>query len=270
MNRSSSLMRAGAAAALSLFGLSAQAGTVELLDCNIDAYNLTGQTANDFDVRLPGMGSSSLTQIYGGSRRFFPQVTVTDEVDGTRLHFFGAEVADGGAVHIGYEIKPPGVVPTAEQNWSSNGAPLGAPVWGCTRPMANFRQAEIVNPGTDTAYVRIRAQFVSGPISLADDLIRDSALDLGAMVVTPVAIQLTAGQSANYGFDDFGHGSYVTIFDVCGDAACAKVMETVFNAVQYTPEPGSGALLAGALAAAALASRARRPGAASAVARAAA
>lgn len=237
-----------------LIAVVAHAGHIETIDCNIDAYNLTGQTANDFDIRLGGVSAAEVRKVY---QSFFPNVTVTDESYGALIHYFGLDVAPGERVHIGYEISPSGPVGTIDQYWSYNGARLGAPDFLCNKP-TSFRNGNVTNTSTSDLWIQRRVQIQADPVDLQTDLIVGSAFWASASVIDSTPISLVAGSTASYIFADEGKGAYAMIFDVCGDAACSSLRETVFSAVYYTPEPGAMSLLAVAGLAALGGSRLRR------------
>lgn len=222
--------------------LGAQAGHIQSIDCNIDAYNLTGTTANDFDIKLAGVTASDVSQVFLRPARYFPNVSVSTESYGTLIHYSGRDVAHGESVHIGYEIFPAGPWGTIDQYWSLDGNRLGGPEFLCN-PRQDFRDGNVVNTSSSDVWIRRRVAYQEDAVDLNDDLVRDSAFFASAMLVDTDPIPLLQNQTASYRFSDFGHGSYTTIFDVCADARCNSVTQTVFNSVFYTPEPGAWSLL---------------------------
>ena len=239
------------------------AGAIKTIDCNIDAYNLTGRTANDFDIVLRGVSKAEVNRLYQNTR-YFPNVDVTDifikndpNDPGILIHYWGKEVrAFTDPVHIGYEISPSGPIGTVDQYWSWNGDRLGGPEFRCNLPTTHV-DGSVTNPGTAPAWVQRRVAYQSGPVDLVDDLVLGSTLWANAQVIDQSFVEIAGDTSLPYTFADQGHGAYVMMYDVCADMACTGGrVQTVFNAVYYTPEPSSLALLVAGLAG--LAVRARR------------
>ncbi|MBI5258289.1 MAG: hypothetical protein HY855_17420 [Burkholderiales bacterium] len=250
----SSLLAIGLATALG-----AQAGHITTVDCNIDAYNLTGHTANDFDILLGGVAPADIGKVFLRPETYFPQVEVTAQTYGALIHYSGREVPHGGAVHIGYEISPSGPVNTIDQYWSWNGTRLGGPAFHCAAPTIE-RRGDVTN--TSGADVWIQRRVVARPaaVDLQADLVRLSAFWTGALVIDGNPIALPQGQTRSHLFDDIGHGSYTLMYDVCADALCQDIRQTVFSSAFVTPEPGAAWLaLAGALAMLAVPGRRCRP-----------
>ena len=223
--------------------LGAQAGHIQTIDCNIDAYNLTGTTANDFDIKLGGVAASDINQVFLRPAQYFPNVTVTEESYGALIHYSGLEVPNGGRVHIGYEISPSGPWGTIDQYWSLDGARLGGPEFLCNQP-TDYRDGNVTNTSSSDVWIRRRVAYQAGAVDLDEDLVRDSAFYDSAVLIDTDPIALLQNQTSRHRFADFGHGSYTTIYDVCADAQCLNVTQTVFNSVFYTPEPGVVGLLA--------------------------
>jgi len=227
----------------------AHAGRIAVIDCNIDAYNLTGQDANDFDIKIVGATAADVRRTYLRPTQYFPNVAVTDQtfggVPGVLIHYSGTTVANGERVHIGYEIFPSGPIGTIDQYWSFDGARLGGPDFRCTLP-TSYRDGTIENTGATDVWIQRRTYFQSAPVDLDDDLVRGSVLFGAATLVDTTAVALASAASLPYTFADQGHGAYVMIYDVCSAQACdeASRIQTVFNTVYFTPEPGSLALLA--------------------------
>lgn len=223
--------------------LGAQAGSIRVIDCNIDAYNLTGTTANDFDIKLSGVAAGDISRVFLRPAQYFPDVSVTTESYGALIHYSGREVANGDSVHIGYEIFPAGPWGTIDQYWSFNGARLGGPTFLCTQP-TDYLDGDVTNTSSSDVWIRRRVAYQPGEVDLNDDLVRDSAFFASALLVDTDPIPLLQNQTSSYRFTDFGHGSYTTIYEVCADAQCNQLTQTVFNSVFYTPEPGVLSLMA--------------------------
>lgn len=221
----------------------AQAGHVRNFDCNIDAYNLTGSTANDFDIKLGGVSASDITQVFLRPTQYFPNVSVSTESYGALIHYSGREVASGDAVHIGYEIYPAGPWGTIDQYWSLDGARLGGPEFLCQQPTDRL-DGRVTNTSSSDVWIRRRVAYQAGAVDLAGDLVRDSSFFASAQLLDTDPIQLLQNQSTDYRFTDFGGGSYTMIYEVCGDAQCGNVTQTVFSSLFYVPEPGVLGLVA--------------------------
>lgn len=223
--------------------LGAQAGSIRTIDCNIDAYNLTGTTANDFDIKLSGVAASNISQVFLRPAQYFPNVTVSTESYGALIHYLGREVAPGDSVHIGYEIFPAGPWGTIDQYWSFDGNRLGGPEFFCTQP-TDYLDGNVTNTSSSDVWIRRRVAYQPDAVDLNDDLVRDSAFFASALLIDTDPLQLLQNQTSSYRFADFGHGSYTTIYEVCSDAQCNNLTQTVFNSVFYTPEPGVLSLMA--------------------------
>lgn len=235
--------RGAIAAALVLAAGAAQAGAVRTIDCNIDAYNLTGQTANDFDILLRGTAPAQISRLFLRPGQDFPEVEVRDTADGALIHYHGMEVANGGRVHVGFQIFPAGPVGTIEQYWTWNGTPLGGPDFRCTPPLDPL-DGRIQNTGISDVWVQRRVAIQENPVDLQNDLVRGSALWNAALLLDVAPVALDAGTTLDYRFGGGGHGSYTMMYDVCGDLACTNVLQTVLQSTFYTPEPALPLLLA--------------------------
>ncbi len=217
--------------------MAAQAGHIQTIDCNIDAYNLTGSTANDFDIQLSGVTADDIRQVFLRPAQYFPDVSVSTESYGALIHYSGREIASGDSVHIGYEIYPAGPWGTIDQYWSLDGARLGGPEFLCRQPTDRL-DGRVTNTSAGDVWIRRRVQDQAGAVDLADDLVRSSSFFAAAQLIDTDPIQLLQNQSTDYRFADLGGGSYTMIYEVCSDARCGNVTQTVFSSLFYVPEPG--------------------------------
>lgn len=227
----------GALASLGIIvAAGAQAGHITTMDCNIDAYNLTGQTANDFDIQLGGVAKSEVLKTF---HNIFPNVEVTEQPYGSLIHYYGREFAPGDSVHIGYEIFPAGPIGTIDQYWSYDGAKLGGPAFRCNKPTI-FSDGNVTNTGSTDVWIQRRFAVEPDAVDLQNDLNTGTSFWNNATLIDQSPIALLAGATADYAFANVGAGSYTMMYDVCSDAQCSAghVSETVFSSVYYTPEPG--------------------------------
>lgn len=229
------------------------AGSVSTIDCNVDLYNLTGYTANDFDYIIAGLVETDVKKLYSGPLNKFTDAEVKPWPDATNqsgilVHFFGAEVPDGEGVHVGYEVGVHGLqgVAAVDAYWSWNGAKLGSPSVLCGGLQNTYREAQITNSGQSTVWVQRRALYQEAIVDL-DDLYRGGSVWDDASLVDSMLIELEAGESLLHTFGETDHGSYILVTDVFLDSAGNTRQSTVFTSVNYTPEPSMVGLLGAGL-----------------------
>ncbi|HWA83097.1 MAG TPA: hypothetical protein VG820_06690 [Fimbriimonadaceae bacterium] len=202
---------------------------------NFDAYNNTGQTANDFEVFLGGVIPSSIFHTYTGPLGF-PVSTITANPTGTTVHWTGGSVAPGGKAHfgVGFSGNQPSPV---TYTWTFNGQPIGGlpSTWQGWNFSSTVRQDVIRNFGTTPVFVQRRWLIVSGPLKL-EDLIRGGDIWNAGHLIDSGFVPVPAGGTLTFDFPpNVTAGSwYVLMYDMSGGTSTGLTM-TFLNAAQAGP-----------------------------------
>lgn len=229
--------------------VTAEAGSIRTIDCNPDMYNLTGQTANDFDIVLGNIDASDVSGVYSDptlSHNPFPTHTVSDLPDGNVLvRYSGAEVPDRTSVHVGISVPYLSGNPyVVDQYWTRDGINIGSPTFRCNLDPVSYTDGAIRNAGSTAAWVQRRVLHLSNSVTL-DQLLPDEALWSAASLIDAAPVRVGAGQSLGYVFANSGDGAYLMAYDVWNDDSNAPgaLSQRLMQAFNVVPEPSPLLLL---------------------------
>jgi hypothetical protein len=235
----------------------AQAETIGL--CNFDAFNNTGQCADNFELFLGGIGTNDITWVYNSPAQplnGFPNVTLTAVPGGTLVSWTG-NTNCGTNSHFGVTIadcKVPTAtnLPGALFTWTSNGIPIGTlpSVWQTITltnpPGAPYIVGQIiVNGGVNPIFAQ-RLLNQSPTNLVLGDLMPDGPIYANAVMVDTNPVMIPPGGAlTNEYVEDTNMAAVVPIFNVFansnGVAGPLQVnyMEAVNNANGGGLEPNT-------------------------------
>jgi hypothetical protein len=221
---------------------------------NFDVYNYTGQTVNDFHLKLTNVPLAGLGALWTGS---YPTVSTVGDWYWAEATWTGASTPNGGHAHFGANILYTGGSSnyfSSEYWWTKDGVrltnnlppPPNGGVWW----HGIYLTAALLNPnsiGTSSMWVERRTNVVDGPV-LLDDLMVDSPIWNSATIVDQQPVEILPGQALSYDFvagtAPLDSTNYVMMYNVYEDnnGAPGPLVATFLNAISV-PEPSTLALL---------------------------